>query len=57
MRSETDTLSFVPGSAVAIHSGSPSKQANRRGMAWEERRPQPGALLGGAKSSIKILSH
>ncbi len=57
MRAEVDTHAFLPPSMVAILSGDSTKQMRKRGLAWEERRAQPGVLLGGARSSIKVLPY
>jgi hypothetical protein len=57
MRSGVDTEPFVPGSMVTLLSGDPSFQRRTSGVAWEERREQPGALLGGVRSSVRVLSY
>jgi hypothetical protein len=57
MRSEVETHAFLPPSVVAILSGDPTKQPRDRGLAWEERRAQPGELVGGVKSSIKVMPY
>ena len=45
MRSEVDTHAFLPPSVVAILSADSTKQPHDRGLAWEERRAQPGELV------------
>lgn len=57
IRAGVDTRAFLPPSVVAILSGDPNTQARTRGLAWEERRAQPGVLLGGVRSSITVLPH
>lgn len=52
-----DAMPFLPGSAVAIISGDELTHARQEGVAWEEHRRQPGVLVGGAKTAIKVLEH
>jgi hypothetical protein len=57
LSSDVDVMPFMPGTAVAVLSGSREKQARTRGVAWEERRARPGVVFGGVTSSLKVLAY
>ena len=57
MRARVEAMPFLPPSVIATMSGHSAFQARGGGVAWEERRAQPGVLMGGARKTIKVLSH
>ncbi|MBI5511530.1 MAG: hypothetical protein HY903_22470 [Deltaproteobacteria bacterium] len=50
-----EAMSFLPGSAVAVLSGDPSKARRSRGVAWEEQRARPGVVSGKARIAVRVL--
>lgn len=57
MRSEVDVMSFLPPSAVTLHSGDETKQRRMRGVTWEEKKERPGTVAGIATTTLKVLSY
>jgi hypothetical protein len=57
MRAEVDSFDFLPPSMVALLSGDANKQRHNRGLAWEERRKQPGVLVSGVLTTLKVLPY
>ncbi len=57
MRSEVEVLPFLPPSVVAIISGDESKQSQRRGITWEEKKARPGTIAGVAVTSLQVLRY
>ena len=56
-RSEVDVISFLPPSAVTLHSGDETKQRRMRGVTWEEKKERPGTVAGIATTTLKVLGY
>jgi hypothetical protein len=54
LMAEVDALPFLPPSALPRLSGDAGKQDRILGLAWEERRPQPGIVRGAAAEFIQV---
>ena len=55
IRSQVDVLPLIPPSMATLLSAGSSKSASPIGVAWEERKPVPGMLLGGTAKILKVL--
>ncbi len=55
LSTEVDNFAFLPPSAVAtLAGGSPYAASLKAGLAWEDRKPRPGAVAGGAKLELVV---
>lgn len=55
LSTEVENYAFLPPSAVATFAGgSPYAASLKAGLAWEDRKPRPGAVAGGAKLQLVV---